>query len=63
MTADARPARPLSARRPQLNFPVVFFLLCLVPLGIFLLVRYKYLNKYEELKETPCVLPRGHARG
>lgn len=43
----------------QLNFPVVFFLLCLVPLGIFLLIRYKYLNKYEELKETPCVSAGG----
>ncbi|CED84317.1 patatin-domain-containing protein [Phaffia rhodozyma] len=37
----------------QLNFPIVLFILCLIPVGFFLLVRYKYLTKYTELKEDP----------
>lgn len=50
---------PLDApgSRVQLDFPVVAFLGCLVPAGIFVLVRYKFLNKYTELKEAPLSKP------
>lgn len=40
----------------QLSFPIVLFVLGLIPVGFFLLVRYKYLNKYTTLKEDPYVI-------
>ena len=50
-THDLTP--PLSLSSNQLNFPGLLFLSLLVPSGVFFLVRYKYLNKYTDLKEVP----------